>query len=155
MKEVPFASIILLQEVKRPSTHTLPSLAFWPNFNGDAVLNKVKKKSNFCYEQKTFSNQPNSGQRIYRHHPLQMLNSIQVGKMGSALYQVLGSHTTHVKAQWVPYQRHNPMLSYIMGQSPIANIEAGNGQDAFPEDLITAASAWLVSMTLDNMDRRL
>lgn len=28
------------------------------------------KKTNFCYEQKTFLNQPNFGQRIHHYHPL-------------------------------------------------------------------------------------
>lgn len=89
---------------------------------------------------------------MHQHYPVYMLYSIHVGEKGSGLYQVLGSYTTHTKAQRVPYQRYHPMLSYIIGQSLISNMGAGMPSQ---KTKLTAASAWLVSMTLDNMDGRL
>lgn len=122
-----------------------------------------REKSNFC--QSSMSKKPSPiRQTLDKEHTptplphphLCMLYSIRAGKRHSVLFQVLGSYTTHVKAQQVTCQRYNPMLSYMMGQSQISNIGAGEW-DTMPSQKtqLTAGSAWLVSMTLDDMGEKL
>lgn len=107
-----------------------------------------------CYEQEAFLNQPNFGQRMHHHHPPPcMLYSVKVRKRGSVTLQVLGSCTTHVKAQWVTCQRYNPMLTYMMGQSQISNMGAGNGTWCLPRRLNSQEE--VVSMMLGDMGGRL